>query len=198
MVKESTPRPPASKEKVLDAAIALMRRSGLSAAGISEIVRESGAPRGSIYYFFPDGKRQIVSEALILYGKRGAAAWDEVLSANSDSADKIYALLRSISRRIEQGKYRQSCAAGAACLDLEDDLEMVRQAIAHTFADWIEVLQKHFPFKDPVKGRSFAGLVLTVIEGAFIRARAEQTTRPFSDAADWLADIAKRETRTRK
>lgn len=47
---------------MLEAAISLMRGSGLSGAGINEIVRESGAPKGSVYYFFPDGKLALVSE----------------------------------------------------------------------------------------------------------------------------------------
>lgn len=197
MARKAAGAPSPSKERLLDAAIALMRRSGLSGAGINDIVKESGAPRGSIYYFFPDGKRQIVSEALALYGKRGAAVWDELLADASAPTDKIRALFRSIAERVERGKYRQSCAAGAACLDLDADLEVVRLAIERTFNEWIKVLERHFPFPDPAKQRSFAGLILTVVEGAFIRARAEQTTKPFDEAASWLADIVAREAHTR-
>jgi AcrR family transcriptional regulator len=35
-----------SRERMLEAAITLMRGSGLTGAGINEIVRESGAPKG--------------------------------------------------------------------------------------------------------------------------------------------------------
>ena len=55
---------PGTRDKVLEAAILLMRRTGFSGAGINEILKESGAPKGSLYYFFPQGKKQIVSEAL--------------------------------------------------------------------------------------------------------------------------------------
>jgi TetR/AcrR family transcriptional repressor of lmrAB and yxaGH operons len=41
-----------TRERLLEAALELMRESGLSGAGINEIVRESGAPKGSVYYFF--------------------------------------------------------------------------------------------------------------------------------------------------
>ena len=46
-----------TRERMIDATITLLRRSGLSGAGINEIVRESGAPKGSLYHFFPDGKQ---------------------------------------------------------------------------------------------------------------------------------------------
>ncbi len=44
---DSPSPPPGSRERMVEATIALMRRSGLSGAGINEIVRESGAPKGS-------------------------------------------------------------------------------------------------------------------------------------------------------
>ncbi|MBK6804952.1 MAG: TetR/AcrR family transcriptional regulator [Betaproteobacteria bacterium] len=47
----------ASRERMLDAAIGLMRHGGLAAAGMNEIVAASGAPKGSVYHHFPDGKR---------------------------------------------------------------------------------------------------------------------------------------------
>jgi len=184
---------PDSRDKVIEAAIFLMRRSGLSAAGINEIVKESGAPKGSIYYFFPQGKRQIVSEALALYGKRGLAAWGQALSTANKPGRKIHALFDAIAVRVEQSKYRASCAAGAVSLDLDDSLEVVRLAIANAFAQWIELISTHFPIDDIGRRESFAGLVLTAIEGAFIRARAERSAKPFRDAAAWLAEIADRE-----
>ena len=55
---------------MIEATIGLMRGSGLSGAGINDIVRASGAPKGSVYHFFPNGKVQIVSEALERYSER--------------------------------------------------------------------------------------------------------------------------------
>jgi len=187
-------QPPNTRGKMIEAAITLMRRSGLSGAGINEIVKESGAPKGSMYYFFPGGKRQIISEALAVYGERVVSLWDKTLSPVTNPTDKIHALFNALSERMDATKYRQSCAAGAVCLDLEDAaLEPVRVVIAAAFSTWVDVIRKHFPMHDPVRQKSFAGLVLTTVEGAFIRARAERSAAPFSEAAHWLADIASRE-----
>jgi TetR/AcrR family transcriptional regulator, lmrAB and yxaGH operons repressor len=184
-----------SRDKIIEAAISLMRRSGLSGAGINEIVAESRAPKGSIYYFFPQGKQQIVTEALAVYAKRGLAAWGEALSTAEEPGRKIHALFDAIAARTEVGQYRASCAAGTVILDLDDDLELVRAAIADAFSQWIELISSHFPIGNAERRTSFAGLVLTVIEGAFIRARAERSSKPFQDAARWLAEIAEREVR---
>jgi TetR/AcrR family transcriptional regulator, lmrAB and yxaGH operons repressor len=184
-----------SRNRIIEAAISLMRRSGLSAAGINEIVAESRAPKGSIYYYFPQGKQQIVSEALAVYAKRGLATWSQALSTVEEPGRKIHALFDAIAARTESGQYRASCAAGAVTLDLDDDLEVVRVAIAAAFSQWIELISIHFPIRNAERRKSFAGLVLTVIEGAFIRARAERSSKPFEDAAGWLAEIAEREVR---
>jgi len=66
---------------MLEAAIRLLRTSGLSGAGINEIVRESGAPKGSVYHHFPDGKTQIAAEALALYASRVLSFLDTALAA---------------------------------------------------------------------------------------------------------------------
>ena len=55
---------------MIDSTIELMRGYGLSGAGINDIVRDSGAPKGSVYHFFPDGKLQIATEALVVYSAR--------------------------------------------------------------------------------------------------------------------------------
>jgi TetR/AcrR family transcriptional repressor of lmrAB and yxaGH operons len=184
-----------SRSKIIEAAISLMRRSGLSGAGINEIVAASGAPKGSIYYYFPQGKQQIVSEALAVYAQRGLANWGQALSTAEAPGKKIHALFDSIAARTKLGRYAESCAAGTVTLDLDSELDVVRMAIAATFSQWMKLLSVHFPISDPEKRKSFAGLVLTAIQGAFIRARAERSTKPFQDAAAWLAEIAEREVK---
>jgi hypothetical protein len=47
----------------------------------------------------------------------------------------------------------------------------------------------HVDLGDPRRSRSFAGLVLTAIEGAYIRARAERSGRAFREAGLWLAEL---------
>ena len=184
-----------TRDRLLEAAIALMRRAGLSAAGINEIVKEGGAPKGSVYHFFPQGKRQIVSEALARYSERIVAVFDEALSRKRRPRDKIHALFQALVRRLEAGDFRLSCAAGAVSLDLDDDLEVVRLEIAQAFVAWRDLIARHFPIADRRRRESFAGLVLTAIEGGYIRGRAEHSSQPFKDAATWLGEVAEAEVR---
>lgn len=185
-----------TRERLLDAAGTLMRRSGLSGAGINEIVRESGAPKGSVYYFFPDGKQQIVAEALALHTGRVVAFMDASLSGRRTPGRKVVALFDAYAERVEQGGFRHSCPSGTVCLDLDPELEALRRVVAGSFEDYIEVIARHFPLRDARRSRSFAGLLLSTIEGAYIRCRAERSSAPFREAGRWLAVLAEGASRS--
>lgn len=62
--------PTNSKEKILSAAAKLFRKKGYHATSLSQITKESSAPRGSIYYYFPDGKQQLAKEAIQKTGEK--------------------------------------------------------------------------------------------------------------------------------
>jgi AcrR family transcriptional regulator len=181
-----------SRERMLEAAITLMRGSGLSGAGINEIVRESGAPKGSVYHFFPDGKLSLVAEALTIYSQRVRDFIDAALASRRMPEDKIRVLFAAFAKRIEEADYFKSCAVGAISLDLDEDVAGLQAVLAGAFADWIDCIATHFELGDAKRTRSFASLVLTTVEGAYVRCRAERSKRPFIEAGEWLAELAKR------
>src|SRR6202453_477466 len=59
-------RPP--RERMVRSAAQLIRRKGVSGTGMREIVTEAEAPRGSLQHYFPGGKEELVSDALLWMG----------------------------------------------------------------------------------------------------------------------------------
>jgi len=187
----------ATRQRMVDAGIELMRRSGLTGAGINDVVAASGAPKGSVYHFFPGGKHQLVAEALAIYATRVGALIDAAIAGAGTPAARVRALFTAFAKRFEAAEFRQSCAAGAVALDLEDEHEGIRAAIAAAFDDWLALLARGIGLPDRRRARSFAGLVLTALEGAYIRGRAERSGQPFIEAGRWLAELAEHETERR-
>jgi len=187
----------ATRQRMLDAGIELMRRAGLSGAGINDVVAASGAPKGSVYHFFPGGKHQLVGEALATYTARAHALIEAALASARTPSGRVRALFAAFAERLEASHFLQSCAAGTVCLDLDDDLDGLRAAVAAAFDDWIELLSTGLGIADRKRARSFSGLVLTAIEGAYILGRAERSAEPFLEAGRCLADAAARETERR-
>src|SRR5256886_678979 len=53
-----------SRASMVRSAASLIRTRGVNAASFSEVLADSGAPRGSIYYHFPQGKEQLAEDAI--------------------------------------------------------------------------------------------------------------------------------------
>src|ERR1700743_1808966 len=53
-----------TRTKMLVSAAEVMRERGAAGVTIDAVLARSGAPRGSVYYHFPDGRNQILVEAL--------------------------------------------------------------------------------------------------------------------------------------
>lgn len=181
---------PASRARMIEAAILLMRGSGLAGAGINEIVRVSAAPKGSVYHHFPQGKRQIVGEAIRVYADRVAAFIEAAMAAKRVPREKLRALFEAFARRAEEGGCRLSCAVGTVSLDLDEAFESLRDELDPALARWRQVIAVQLGFADRRRALSFAGLVLSAIEGAYVRTRAEGSAEAFREAGTWLAQLA--------
>src|SRR5205809_7789138 len=53
-----------SRERMVRSAASLIRTRGVNATSFSEVLADSGAPRGSIYHHFPQGKEQLAVDAI--------------------------------------------------------------------------------------------------------------------------------------
>src|SRR2546428_13721730 len=53
-----------SRASMVRSAASLIRTRGVNATSFSEVLAESGAPRGSIYHHFPNGKEQLAGDAI--------------------------------------------------------------------------------------------------------------------------------------
>ncbi len=188
---KASPPTAGTRQRLIDAAITLLRGSGLAGAGINELVRASGAPKGSVYHFFPGGKHEIVEAALAQHAEAVVAFIDAAMAGERSLPRRIEALFDAFALRVEQGGFVLSCPAGAVCLDLGAGLEGLRAAVAGSFDRYVEAILRHVDLGSAQRSRSFAGLLLTAIEGAYLRCRAERSGAPFREAGKWLAALAR-------
>ena len=65
-----------TRTKMLASAAEVMRERGASGVTIDAVLARSGAPRGSVYYHFPEGRTQILTEALRYSGDSITATID--------------------------------------------------------------------------------------------------------------------------
>lgn len=173
---------------MLRAATRLLRQGGLAAAGVNRIVAESGAPKGSIYHFFPDGKAQIAREALAGYRDLAIARMRARLEPRKgDPAAVVRGYFDLGAEAAVDSDYAMSCPAGAVTLDLDPESDALRDTCHAVFDGIVAVLADLLAPLPPAMRRALAGTMVSTMQGAYIRARAARDPGPFREAGEMLA-----------
>lgn len=102
-----------SQAKMILATLDLLRGSGLAGAGINSIVAMSGAPKGSVYHFFPTGKHGLVAAALDEAEKVIGDGFRRIFSQKAPVSEKIRSLFESTAVRIEASNFMKGCPVAA-------------------------------------------------------------------------------------
>jgi AcrR family transcriptional regulator len=152
------------------------------------VLEDSGAPRGSIYYHFPEGKDQLIAAAIDLAGDRALALTDSFTGLPAaEIVDGFAGLWRAVLVRSD---FRAGCAVLAVTVSA-DVPELVGRAAA-IFRSWRERLGRALEAAGIEAGRARA-LALTVIascEGAVVMCRAERSLEPLETVTAQLRVLA--------
>ncbi|MFD4470476.1 TetR/AcrR family transcriptional regulator [Rhodococcus sp. NPDC058505] len=177
--------PPRPRARLLASTITMVQESGIHAAGLTELLKRSNASRNSLYQHFPAGKSQLVEAATRIVSRvvhsHLAATADALATAPSIEhwLDELLAFWRE---PLESSDYRLGSFMMAAALDESDPA--VRAAAGQAFDEWTARLADGLVAAGipAATARPTAGLLLSVIEGAIVQARALGSSRPFTDA----------------
>lgn len=91
-----------SKEKILETATRLFYFQGFHGTGLNQIIKESGAPKGSIYHYFPEGKEQLAEEAILLSKARIGDVIQHYMTEHADVEDALLAHIEAMADLFEQ------------------------------------------------------------------------------------------------
>lgn len=53
-----------TRDQIIETTCELLEAYGYHATGLNQILTKSGTPKGSLYYYFPEGKEELTSETL--------------------------------------------------------------------------------------------------------------------------------------
>ena len=182
------PRRTDSRSKMIRAAAELFRQRGYHATTFSDVVRESGAPRGSTYFHFPGGKAELAREAIARAGDEMEEMVDEAARHADDPGSLVRALAQIMAGRLERSGYQSGCAIATMVLELAPHDEEFSAAFDSVFARWRAALVARFEPWGLAPGRAaaLADLTMSAIEGALVLSRAARSTQPFTTTTEAL------------
>ncbi|HEV7556733.1 MAG TPA: TetR/AcrR family transcriptional regulator [Kofleriaceae bacterium] len=167
-----------TRKKLIDATGDLLRRQGFHATGLSDIVAESGAPRGSLYFYFPGGKDELSRAALEAAGASWRARIGAAVAGARDLDAAIASIVTLLADDLEASKFEHGCPVAAVAL--ETTSEPVRKAIVAHYAEWERAIAAYLVMSGMAAGAAqrFAVVALSAIEGALLLARVRKSRLP--------------------
>ncbi len=174
------------RERLLNGARRLLAEKGYAGMELRDVAARGHAPRGSIYHHFPGGKRQLAIEAAELEGTEIRAAIERSLQERG-LAETLTMFGEMFRRRVKDRPERLGCPVAAAALARPEDPALAAAA-TKAFQSWEAPIAAALRDEGVSKGEAetFAGLVVSTIEGALIRARAAGDEAPLDSAVAGL------------
>lgn len=185
------PRKAKHKTPIIDSAVRLFRRNGYSSTGLNDIAADSGAPKGSIYHFFPGGKAEIAVAAVDEAAMRIAETLERFASSSGSTGEMLKAYVRQVVRWMRMSDYRDGCPITTVMLELAPRNRAVTDAGRRAFDFRISAFEKKL-IEDGfarARARRLALLCASSLNGAFVQSRIERTGRPLEIVAEELAEL---------
>jgi AcrR family transcriptional regulator len=183
-----------TRDRIIDASAELLRRQGYAGTGVKQIVAAARAPFGSIYHHFPGGKEELGAAAI----RRSGALYELLIPAVFDPAPDLVSAVRlffeGAAAQLEESEYEDACPIATVALEVSSTSDTMREACADVFESWIAAGLPRFTAEglDEVTSRELVIGMIAALEGAFVLARAAQSTEALHVAGELTAQAVQR------
>ncbi|MFE7566467.1 TetR/AcrR family transcriptional regulator [Streptomyces sp. NPDC057539] len=182
-----------AKQRMVQAAKELIQRNGCDATAFSDVLKLSDAPRGSVYFHFPGGKAQLVTEAAAAHAHEQVELIDRVAD-DVDSATGLVERYMDLGREgMVASDYTRGCAVAPLVTEgtLRESPE-VAETSRRAFSEMVDRLAFHFAAfgVERTAARVLADAVLAGIEGAMVTSRALHSPAPYDSVRAVLSGYA--------
>ena len=168
-----------TRSRMVSSAALLLREHGVAGTSFARVLEHSRGPRGSVGFHFPEGKNQLVTEAVRWAGGLVTRVLAKA-SSEGTPADKVFAMICDFYRRqLRETDYSAGCPVGAVGPAAGAPTPR-RAAVADVLADWRRELTAALVASGHQRraARDLADLCIAAIEGAILMARIDRSTRP--------------------
>ncbi|HRM59531.1 MAG TPA: TetR/AcrR family transcriptional regulator [Megamonas funiformis] len=176
-----------TKDIFIDTASSLFANQGYHATGISEILK-SNAPKGSLYYYFPQGKEQLAQEALQKTAEKISTEILDVLAKASTPLEGLQQHLIYIAQKIEKDLFQPNVSISLIALETFSSNEIIRLECERTFQQ-IQNIYKNSFLKMNLQEDYADFLAMTMVmltEGAITLSLTKKNTQPLHQLANNL------------
>lgn len=180
-----------TRDQIIQTTSELLENQGFHATGMNEIVKESGAPKGSIYYYFPDGKEGITAEAVKFAGRMVSDRINIHLEKFDDPADSIRSFIETIAHFVEESGFK----SGGPLTIVSSETATTNEKLNLVCREAYGMVRTAFQNKliasgfSEEKAENLAWVIVSAIEGGVILSRTYHTGEPLRKVACEIATL---------
>ncbi|OLT36928.1 hypothetical protein BJF79_30330 [Actinomadura sp. CNU-125] len=180
-----------TRERVLRTAAELFQRQGYHGTGLNQVLAESNAPKGSLYFHFPDGKEQLAAESVTLSGQEVSEALAAAVLAAPDGRAGVVALGEYFAETLLASGFGKGCPVATVALETAASSETIRTACDDVYGAWQQgiALALHGWGVPEERAEPLAALVLSSLQGAVMLARVRLDVAVVHTITNQLGDL---------
>lgn len=173
------------KDALVRTAMRLFREQGYASTGLQQILAESGAPKGSLYHYFPDGKEQLAEAAVRLAGQLIGEMLAGHAARCATPAAFAKAYCATMAGWMKESGFRSGCPIATTMLETAPHSPALTRAGADAIDHWIGIISPVFRKTGASAGeaRSAAQRLIAAVEGALVIARIRRSAAPLAEVA---------------
>jgi TetR/AcrR family transcriptional repressor of lmrAB and yxaGH operons len=173
------------KENLVRTTMRLFRKQGYASTGLQQVLAESGAPKGSLYHYFPNGKESLGEAAVDMAGALVAEMLTELAAKHAQPKAFVGAYCRVMAGWMEESHFRSGCPIATTMLETAPQSPSITAAGVRALDEWMRIIGEVFERDGTTKREAAtrAQLLVATMEGALLVARIRQSTRPILDVA---------------
>jgi len=179
------------RDQIIQATCDLLEAQGYHATGLQEIVDESGAPKGSLYYYFPDGKDEMAERAIRRTGRVISERIERHLSQEQDPGKAIASFIRELAERVEGSGFQSGSPLTSVAMETAVKNERLNHACRKAYrqislAFCAKLEESGFSAR---RAEHMADLITSAIEGGIILSRTYHSGDPLRRVAAELQSL---------
>jgi len=177
-----------TRERIVRTTSRLLQRQGYEATGLKQICQEAEVVLGSVYHFFPGGKRELAIEA-VGHGEREFADFlRAAFAADDDPAEAVVALTRQLAADLRDSDWLDGCPVTTVALESAGREPALQQAAEQVYENWRGLVRAALERAGfGTDAADLAHTVINLLEGAELAAQVSRSTEPLEIAGRHLA-----------
>jgi len=175
-----------SREAIVETAAELFGKQGYHGTGLNQIIKESQCPKGSLYYYFPEGKVELALETIRHTKNHVSGVWERVFAASDNPAQAVQLFIEETAQEAERTDF--ACFLPFSfwtAVEASYVSEKLREAWQDVFATWQAVVSREmqrYGIREELAGET-AMTVISLLEGSLHLAVTSRDTRPILNGA---------------